>query len=168
MAILKIIHAPKKYHDETAYQDVINYCANPDKTPHGLIEGRKVDKDYAADEMETVATAFGKDNGVKLRHFVLSCSSAEGLTSPDVAKIAHQVTDYYAGEYQILYAVHESSEKPHAHFVMNMVSYQDGHRYQGKKQDYYKFQKHIKKILRPYGIKLTVCSSNNDFDEFFD
>lgn len=37
---------------------------------------------------------------------------------------------------------------------MNQVSFRDGRHYYGTKQDYYAFQEHIKKILRPYGKKL--------------
>lgn len=162
MVVLKIVHEPGKYQDGAAYNSLQNYIKNLQKTPSNLINGRGIDVDYAADEMALVAEIFGK-HGVKVRHFILSFPS-EKFSTLDVAKIAEQVLDYYSSDYQIMYAVHENKENPHAHFVMNMVSYQDGHRYRGTKQDYYGLQKYIQKILKPYGERLVTCNSSNDFD----
>lgn len=76
------------------------------------------------------------------------------MTANEVAHIADQVAGHYSDRHQIVYAVHEDTDHPHAHFVMNQVSFRDGRHYYGTKQDYYAFQEHIKKILRPYGKKL--------------
>ena len=34
----------------------------------------------------------------------------------------------------------------HVHFMMNHISCEDGHRYQGKKSDYYGFMNHIRQV----------------------
>lgn len=157
MAVLKVVHEPKKYHDSSAYQDVLGYCLNPEKTPCGLIGGRSIDPDYAAEEMETIADVFGKTDKTKIRHFILSFSPTEHMTPTEVAKIADQVAVFYSGRYQIVFAVHEDTDHPHAHFVMNHVSFLDGRHYDGTKRDFYGLQSHIKKILKPYGLKLAVA-----------
>lgn len=156
MATFKIISQAGKYQDSSAYHDVLGYCLNPEKISNGFIGGRNIDIDYVADEMETVAEAFGKTDGTKLRHYVLSFSPQEHVTADEVADIASQVADYYSDRYQIVYAVHEDTDHPHAHLAMNHISFRDGRHYCGTKQDYYAFQQHIKEVLRSYRKKITT------------
>ena len=158
MAVFKVMHEPGKYNDPSAYRTVLGYCLHPDKTPSNLIGGRNIDADHAAEEMETVSKAFGKTDKTKVRHFILSFSPEENMTANEVAHIADQVAGHYSDRHQIVYAVHEDTNCPHAHFAMNHVSFRDGRHYYGTKQDYYAFQEHIKKILRPYGKKLEVVN----------
>lgn len=157
MATYKVIYAPGKYQDASSYQDVLGYCMNPKKTQSKFIGGRNIDPNYAAEEMEDIAKVFGKTDKTKVRHFILSFSPNENLTSAEVSEIAHQVADFYADRHQIVFAVHEDTDHPHAHFVMNHVSFRDGRHYNGTKPDYYSFQRHIKKVLKPYGSNLTVA-----------
>lgn len=156
MANFKVVHEPGKYSDPSTYQTVLGYCLRPNKTPSNLIGGRNIDADHAAEEMETVSKAFGKTDKTKVRHFILSFSSNENMTPVEVAEVADQVADHYSDRHQIVYAVHEDTDHPHAHFVMNHISFRDGRHYYGTKQDYYDFQEHIKEVLRPYGKKLEV------------
>lgn len=141
----------------------MHYCQRAKKTPSGLILGRNIDVDYAASEMNDVAAAYGKDSGLRLRHSLLSFSLDEEITEIEAAEIAQQAIDYYGKQYQIVAAVHEDSDDTHVHFVMNQVSYKDGSRYRGKKDDYYRFQHHLKEILSAYGIhKLVIGSSSSE------
>ena len=79
--------------------------------------------------------------------------------SPFVAyQIAYQAAWYYGREYQILFAVHENKQLLHVHFVMNTVSYLDGHKYAGKREDYYKFQDYLIQILKPFGIDISLLA----------
>lgn len=156
MATLKIVHEPGKYNDPVAYQTVLEYCLRPDKTPGNFIGGRNIDTDYAAEEMETISQSFRKTDKTKVRHFILSFSPTENMTPAEVAEVADQAADYYSARHQIVFAVHEDTDHPHAHFVMNHVSFRDGRHYNGTKRDYYALQHHIKKVLAPYHIKLNV------------
>lgn len=97
----------------------------------------------AAQEMEAVAKAFGKNKGKRVRHSELSFSAEEGISAEQADLYAREIVLHYAPEYQIVYAVHDDTENTHIHFVMNQISYVDGHRYQGKKKDYYDFMRHI-------------------------
>ena len=158
MAVFKIVHEPGKYSDHSAYRTVLGYCFRPDKTPSGFVGGRNIDVNHAAEEMETVSKVFGKTDKTKVRHFILSFSPTENMTPAEVAEVADQAADYYSARHQIVFAVHEDTDHPHAHFVMNHVSFRDGRHYNGTKQDYYGLQRHIKNILRPYGLSLTAAN----------
>ncbi len=167
MAVLKIIHQKnalpyknqngQKYHDENALRNVIAYCCDPDKTEHHHIYGIGVSVQDAAEQMEGLAAAYRKTSGIRLRHMVLSFEPREKISLYKVNQIAYQAAWYYGRKYQIIYAVHEDRDHLHIHFVMNTVSYVDGHKYAGKKEDYYAFQRYLADILATYRLRVVVC-----------
>ena len=86
---------------------------------------------------------FGKDKGKRVRHSVLSFDERENVTPEQANEYAQAIIQHYSPEYQIAYAVHTNTSNVHIHMVMNQVSYLDGHRYEGKKKDYYAFKKYM-------------------------
>ena len=174
MALLKVIHtqstsAPsgqRKYHDDHAFHDVVSYVLNPAKTPQGFIGGYGVNVAHAAFEMELLSQSFGKDKGLRLRHMELSFSPSEAKCFHTrvyhaLYKIASYVCQYYADEYQIVFAVHEDTDHPHIHFVMNCVNYRTGLKYRGDKADYYRFQSYVRGFLQEYyGLPLIVVADH--------
>lgn len=168
MAVLKVIHSGNspaadkfdtpKYHDATAISDVIRYCCQPSKIPHRCIGGFGLNLTYAAEQMEGVIRAYGKTEGVHLRHMVLSFEAGERVSLYFANQIAHQVAWYYGSAYQILYAIHEDTPHLHIHFVMNTTSYINGKKYAQKKEDYFRFLQYLAEILKEYGLNLNVAS----------
>ena len=156
MAIYRVINSAGKYHDSSSYQDVIRYAASPEKTKPDGIFGGAVLPEIAADAMEGVTRAYHKDSGVRLRHSVLSFSPTENVSIEDTKAIAREAIKYYENDYQIIAVVHEDTDHPHIHFVMNTVSYQDGSKYRGKKKDYYAFHRYMNKLVRPYGTHVEL------------
>lgn len=139
----------KKYFDEGAYSDTISYIFRPDHA--ACIGGDNIyNLNNAAAEMLAVAIKFKKNSGKRVRHSVLSFSKQEMYwMTPELAEnYAKGVIAFYADEYQIVYAVHTNTDNLHIHFVMNQISFVDGHRYAGKKQDYYAFQKYLKELFQ--------------------
>ena len=134
-----------KYFDENAYHDLNTYIFNPEKA--AFVGGAGVTSvETAAEEMHQVAKNFGKDKGKRVRHSVLSFSEKENVTPEQADSFAKEIIQFYAPEFQITYAVHENTDDIHIHLVMNQISHQDGHRYEGKKKDYYDFMKHMKVV----------------------
>lgn len=134
-----------KFFDENSYQDVIDYITRDNTVAY--TGGENVTSvETAASEMKATAVSFHKDSGKRLRHSVLSHAEHEHVTPEMADKFAKEIIQHYAPEYQIVYAVHEDINHVHTHFVMNQISYQDGHRYAGKKKGYYDFQRHIKRV----------------------
>lgn len=151
MATYKVIHEPKKYHDQRSFHDVISYIISPSKTDLDGVIGGAVSPESAVKDMENVVQAFHKEKGIKLRHSVLSFAPEEPVTARQVKAIARECIRYYENDYQILAAVHEDRDHLHIHFVMNTTSYRDGRKYHGDKADYYGFLSHMKRVVRPYG-----------------
>ena len=153
----------RKYHDDDALDAVISYCIQDYKTPSMLIGGYGVNLSQAAFEMHRLSSAYGKDNGLRLRHMILSFSDQElKRMGTRALEIVFRITDYaaryYGYEYQIIYAVHEDTDHLHSHLVMNTVNYQTGKKYRGDKKDYYSFLGYLGRFLKiQYGMDLWVA-----------
>lgn len=102
--------------------------------------------------MEQVSRHFGKESGVRLRHFVVSFHPKELNEVEIVDEIAQRVANWLGQEYPVLYGVHEDKDHLHFHLAMNAVSHVDGHRYRGTKREFYALQNAIQDILMDYGI----------------
>ena len=147
MATYKVcgIGEHRKFFDDRAYHDAIHYILNPSKA--AAIGGAGVTSPHtAAEEMRQNAVAFEKDKGKRARLSILSFEEAECVTPEQAFEYGEQIIQHYASEFQIVYAVHTNTKNIHIHFVMSQVSYIDGHRYRGKKKDYYSFQRHMKAV----------------------
>ena len=133
------------FFDSNSYQNCIQYITNPQKAM--FVGGCNVSSiKAAAAEMQQTARSFRKDCGKRVRHSELSFSESEIVTPEMANEYAQRIIAFYAPEYQIVYAVHVNTSHTHIHFVMNQVSFVDGHRYQGKKYDYYQFLAHIRSV----------------------
>ena len=154
MATFKVIGLGQDgaYMDDQARRDVINYVLRCDKTPHHCVGGAAVNVYNAPQEMTLLARSFHKDTGKRLRHSVISFDNHKEITLEAVNQIAQKAIAYYGSAYQIIYAVHEDADHLHIHLVMNSVSYLDGMKYCGDRNDYYGFINYMKDVLRPYGI----------------
>lgn len=139
----------KKYFDQNAYEDTVRYIFKPDHA--SFIGGSNIcNLNNAAAEMRGIAVMFKKDSGKRVRHSVLSFSHQEmsWMTPEKADDYAKSAIAFYADQYQIVYAVHTNTDNLHIHFLMNQISFLDGHRYAGKKQDYYAFQSYLRKLFR--------------------
>lgn len=154
-----------KYHDDEALEDVISYCQDPCKTAGGFVGGISVNTSQAAYEMDRLAWAYGKDQGLRLRHWILSFSAKEvkrlcRRDYSELKKVAWYAADYYGHQYQIIYALHTDADCVHLHFVMNTVNFKTGHKYGGKLDDYIAYQHYLADFFAQYGMKLTVAPNH--------
>ena len=152
----------KKYHDDQAIEDVMNYILREDKVREGYMGGFAVNPSMVEDQFEMIAEVFGKNYGVRLRHMILSFSPSEEIDLHDAKNIAYRVASYYGNDYQIVWACHTDARCLHVHMVMNTVSYQTGMKYDGSKADYYGFERHINTVLQPYETYVEMKSDKAD------
>lgn len=164
MAMLKVLNGKGKYHDLKAREDVSRYIFNPLKAESGLMGGIGVTSDIVG-SMDEIAAKYNKTNGVQLRHFVISFPPDELDSPEEVYKIASRIAQFIAQEFQVIFAVHENTENLHIHFMFNLISHRDGHRYQGKKKEYYDLVNFIKSDLKYfYGINLLTVSNCSEIN----
>lgn len=155
MAVIKIVGVGErgKYFDDEAIGSVLNYAMQTYKTcPELIFTGHISNITTAAQEMEAVAIQFGKNSRKRLRHTVLSFSPQELGDIRLLAEIAQQIAAYAGYIYQTVAIVHLDREHPHIHIIMNTVSWLNGLKYRGTKEEYYQFKKYINDLLRPLGL----------------
>jgi len=109
----------------------INYILNDYKLLHNYWGGynflKTPDTQNIIMQFQTLRKIYNKDNYVAMRHFVLSFSPEfDDVTPYQAAQIAERVAWIFAGEYQVIYAVHENTENPHIHFLVNPINIYTG------------------------------------------
>ena len=155
MAVLKVVNTTGKYRDDESYNNLINYILDPQKTKGKYYGSFAIaDCHNAAMEMDILSRAAHKDDGVKLRHFIIGFDRRKvSATQPELAlALANEIAAYYGEEYQIVFAVHVKPDTLHVHFVMNTVNYITGLKYRGKKDDLYAFIKYCNGVFRRHYI----------------
>lgn len=155
MATYKVRGGVGNYQTDPEIKRVLNYATKPQKTNFEIICGGALVPELAALSMECVTDAYHNETGTHLRHSILSFSKGS-ITKEDAINIGKKAVRYYEDEYQILAAVHTDEPHLHLHFVMNTTNYNNGSKYKGRKQDLYDFQKHLKTILKPYGLSVEL------------
>lgn len=160
MARLKTANGKEKYRDLNSKHDVINYILNPDKMIHNYCGGVEVDPQNIEESMKQISAHFNKENGVQLRHFIISFYPTE-LNDPAIAnEIAKQATQWLGQKYQTIYSIHEDKPNLHMHIIMNSVSYIDGQRYYGTKKEFNSFRNFLYHLLKNYGLSLVYVSNS--------
>ena len=164
MATYKINNKRKKYHDEAAYKSIETYVTREHTLPEENIIGWGVDPDSAAEEMEVVANAFGKNKGRRLVHEEINFDpEREGYITPDIARrIVQEILPYFGEKYQQLATIHEDRNHLHVHIMRSCVNFNDGSKYRGSRKDHYDYMKHLNKVGQRYGVKVIPVSKEED------
>lgn len=163
-----------KYQDDWAIHDVVGYIYDVKHGGYktqGYIGGWAVDSNHAVYEMELLSRLHHKNNGVRLRHWEITFSETDwdrirqSLPNMEEALVLYRLglefSKYYANRYQVVFAVHLDSRPGHLHFVSNTVSYVDGRKYGGTKEEYYAYEQYAKSIGAKYGFPIFVTSDHS-------
>lgn len=148
----------RKNHDK---EHVINYILSESKAISGLCGAFGVVAENIAHSMDVVSAQFGKTKGIQLRHFILSFHPKETQDKLLVAEIGYKFAQYLSREFQTVYALHEDKPHLHVHFVINSVSFIDGHRYYGTRKEFYMVMNFLKYLLNEYGFEKPIYVSNS-------
>lgn len=160
MAILKTANGHGKYRDLSTKKDVVDYILNNYKMRNNYWGCIKVNPADPALSMQEVSKFYGKENGVQIRHIIVSFTQAETIDPAVVSAIANEFMCWLGENYQAVYGVHENTENLHFHLAFNSVSYVTGERYKGTRSEHYLMLNVLKSISRKYGI-YTVCYGGN-------
>ncbi len=130
MAVLKLIR--NTYRNQTAPENVINYCLNPQKMPNNCYGGHGISLYNPYNSIMSIKNIFCHNYGKQLEHFVLSFDKDEihNLSIPKILNLSYAICEFFEGN-QILFALHEIDNNefndvdefhPHIHFVMNTTN----------------------------------------------
>ena len=129
MAILKTVNV--KVGRNASLKGIINYVLQPKKTEEQLSTGFCCDVPKALETFNETKDCFGKMKGRQYYHFVQSFPPNENIS----AKKAHEVALRFAEKckkfwgFEMIIVTHKDRKHLHTHFVMNSVSFLDGHKF---------------------------------------
>lgn len=133
MAIIKSV---KNSHSEIKH--IINYVTKKEKTiGKKLCSGFNCNIDTATQEMQMTKELYGKTKGRTYKHFVQSFPPDEKITPEQAHQIAKEFVEQCPlfADFEVVYATHVDKEHVHSHFVVNSVSFKDGHKFQMSRKD---------------------------------
>ena len=151
MANVKFVNAAGKYQDDNARHDLIHYMTQRKKIPNHIIGFSHGDIVNAADLMTQTARSFGKDQGVRIYHFIITFAPGDVNDIEYILYAANEITRLLGQRHEIAYAVHEDTRIPHIHFAFNPVSFVDGYKYHGGKQEFKELMDMLKGVINFIG-----------------
>ena len=152
MAYSKFI-LTNSYFEENAISNTIHYIIKPEKALHGLIGGYGVNllnEQTMINSFKNVKKIYHKEKGRQLKHFIVSFSTAENITPILAYQIAWEIATLYSDKFQVIFAVHEETQNVHIHFIINTVSFTDGHMFDNDLIQNTRIQQKTNQILQEY------------------
>lgn len=129
MAILKAINV--KVGRNASLKGIINYVLQPKKTEEQLTTGFCCDVPKALEYFKETKENFGKTKGRQYYHFVQSFPPNENITAHEAheaaIKFAEKCKKFFG--FEMIIVTHKDRDHLHTHFVMNSVSFVDGHKF---------------------------------------
>lgn len=132
MAIIKAVNS------HSNIKHIINYVTKKEKTiGKKLCSGFNCNIDTAAKEMQTTKELYNKTKGRTYKHFVQSFPPEENITPEQAHQLAKEYVEQCPlfSDFEVVYCTHVDKDHIHTHFVVNSVSFVDGHKFQMSKKD---------------------------------
>ena len=175
MAIFKMmnIKATNKKTNKGALRlkDSIKYILNPEKTNDGLYVGSNncfINGEKCYKQMLDTKKYFGKEWGRQGYHFILSLKENEG-SPEELMRITDEFIQEYLKDYEVIYAVHNNTDKLHSHIVFNSIDCVRGMKYHNENDEWEKvIMPIINRLCKKYGLselELDLEKNNKSEDE---
>ena len=166
MAITKMMHmkASGKARIDIHLEHSINYILQPKKLGEAnLAGGINCLPEMAYQQMKATKRMFGKTGGRQGYHFVISLKPGEGTPEIMYDIAMRFAKEAFAGEYEVVVAVHTDREHLHAHIIINSVNMVTGYKFQCRDGDWkYKFQPITNKLCKEYGLHITPAEYSKE------
>lgn len=155
---MAIIKAVKNSHSSVKH--IVDYVTRKGKTiGKKLCSGHNCSIDTAVTEMQTTKELYGKTGGRTYKHFVQSFPPDEKITPKQAHEIAKEFVESCPlfSDFEVVYATHVDRQHIHTHFVVNSVSFMDGHKFQMRKKDLVDMKRLNNRLCLEHG--LSVCET---------
>lgn len=152
MAIIKAVSS------KSPIKTAITYVSKAEKTDQKLLSGYNLTTpETAYDEMQITKEVWNKTDGRTYKHYVQSFAPDEEITPEKAHFIAKEFVErcpQFKG-FEVLIATHQDREHIHTHFILNSVSFEDGHKFQQKSTELQEMKDLSDKICLENGLSLT-------------
>lgn len=162
MAIIKCV---KNSHSDIKH--IINYVTKKEKTiGKKLCSAYNCNIDTAAKEMQITKELYNKTKGRTYKHFVQSFPPNEEITPEQAHQIAKEFIEQCPlfSDFEVLYATHVDKDHIHTHFVVNSVSFMDGHKFQMSKKDLHDMKVLSNKLCFEHGFSICEIGKKKSND----
>ena len=172
MAILKIIAHGKR---REAKRKVLQYVLDPKKTQEGLsyvtgdFQAEQITPKTVFQEFQRIRKMFDKDSKGSRTYLHGTVSFPPGELEPhEVKEFAVDLVEQVYPGYQVLVVPHTDAAHPHAHFVVETVSYEDGTMLHTSKKDLDRAKKLCEQMSRERGLSVAQKGHHADGTPFED
>lgn len=162
---MAIIKAVKNSHSDIKH--IINYVTRKEKTiGKKLCSAYNCNIDTAAKEMQITKELYNKTKGRTYKHFVQSFPPNEEITPEQAHQIAKEFIEQCPlfSDFEVLYATHVDKDHIHTHFVVNSVSFMDGHKFQMSKKDLHDMKVLSNKLCFEHGFSICEIGKKKSND----
>lgn len=131
MSIFKAVNLKIGKRRRANLSGIIKYVLKDEKTEEKLIYGQCLEIPRAYKMMIETKQTFQKEKGREYYHYVQSYPPTENITPEQAleqAKKFLEETKKFRG-FEVLVAVHKDREHIHCHYIVNSVSFVDGHKF---------------------------------------
>lgn len=160
---MAIVKAVKNSHSDIKH--ILNYVTKKEKTiGEKLCSGFNCNADTASKEMQTTKELYGKTKGRTYKHFVQSFPPNEKITPEQAHQLAKEFVEQCPlfSDFEVLYATHVDKEHIHTHFIVNSVSFIDGHKLQMARKDLKDMKVLNNKLCMEHGFSICEIGKKSD------
>ena len=151
MAVVKAVSS------RASISQAIDYVTKREKTDERLLTGQGCEPDTAREEMQSTKELWGKTGGRTYKHFVQSFAPGERITTEQAhtlaCEFARNIPEWKG--FEVLIATHKDKKNIHTHFIVNSVSYEDGHKLQQSKNQLQEMKEISDRLCLERGLHIT-------------
>ena len=144
----------KKYLDEDLYQ-ALRYTEQDEKTDEKrYVSGVNCSAAFAYQEMVAVKRRLGERGKVIAYHGYQSFKTGE-VTSEEAHQIGIETARRMWGkDFQVLVTTHLNTDNLHCHFVVNSVSFRDGHKFRNSIEQHRELREISDAVCKEHGLSV--------------
>ncbi len=147
MAVAKIIPS------RGSLKKIIDYVLNKEKTDEKIISGKDCLPEICLESMTATKESFNKTDGLSYHHLIQSFKSGE--VEPELAhEIGKELADKQFKDFEVVIVTHIDKDHIHNHFVVNSVSFVDGHKLISNKETLREIRRENDRICRDRGLSV--------------
>ena len=144
----------KKYLDDDLYV-ALRYTENDDKTDERkFASGVNCSGAFAYQEMVAVKRRFGERGKVIAYHGYQSFRTGEVTSEQAHAIVLETARRMWGKDFQVLVTTHLNTDNLHNHFVVNSVSFRDGHKFRNSIEQHRELREVSDAVCKEHGLSV--------------
>lgn len=155
MAIFKI-----EPHEQYTLKGMLDYISDANAHDNQILytDALYTSNSYPLCGMMLTKILYYKTNGVQYKQITLSLNEEESERQTDFIYLCQEAAWLLCNytHCQLAYAIHGNTDNLHIHFILNSVSYLDGHKLHLDWQDTASLKSKINELLQRYGFSLII------------